>query len=86
MGGLAKNHCWLVATQKKRIGEQLNYIWNMCPKRFCDGKSGGPLLARVAIKSSLSTFILCFSLHSLSMIPLLHDKGSLAVPPGHRDL
>ena len=30
-GGLAKNHFWLVATQKKRIGEQLNYFWNMCP-------------------------------------------------------
>ena len=25
-GGLAKNHFWLVATQKKRIGEQLNYF------------------------------------------------------------
>ena len=26
MGGLAKNHFWLVATQKNRIGEQLNYF------------------------------------------------------------
>ena len=25
-GSLAKNHFWLVATQKKRIGEQLNYF------------------------------------------------------------
>ena len=26
-GGLAKNHFWLVATQKKKgIGEQLNYL------------------------------------------------------------
>ena len=60
-GGLAKNHFWLVATQKKRIGEQLNYFWNMCPKPFSwaknkrklfsDGKSRGPLLARVALKT-----------------------------------
>ena len=57
-GGLAKNHFWLVATQKKRIGEQLNYFWNMCPKPFSwaknkrelfsDGKLRGPLL--VALK------------------------------------
>ena len=33
-GGLDKNHFWLVATQKKGIGEQLNYFWNMCPKPF----------------------------------------------------
>ena len=33
-GGLAKNHFWLVTVQKKRIGEQLNYFWNMCPKPF----------------------------------------------------
>ena len=32
--GLAKNHFWLVTTQKKRIGEQLNDFWNMCPKPF----------------------------------------------------
>ena len=61
-GGLAKNHFWLVATQKKRIGEQLNYFWNMCPKPFSwaknkrklfsVGKSRGPLLARVALKLS----------------------------------
>ena len=25
-GGLAKNHFWLVAAQKKRIGEQLSYF------------------------------------------------------------
>ena len=25
-GGLAKNNFWLVAKQKKRIGEQLNYF------------------------------------------------------------
>ena len=43
---------------KKRIGEQLNYFWNMCPKSFSwaknkrelfsDGKLRGPLL--VALK------------------------------------
>ena len=33
-GVRAKNHFWLVATQKKRIGEQLNYFGNMCPKPF----------------------------------------------------
>ena len=27
-------HIMFVATQKKRIGEQLNYFWNMCPKPF----------------------------------------------------
>ena len=26
MSGLAKNDFWLVATQKQRIGEQLNYF------------------------------------------------------------
>ena len=60
-GGLPKNHFWLVATQKERIGEQLNYFWNMCPKpfswaknkrkRFSDGKSRGPLLEGVALNS-----------------------------------
>ena len=59
-GGLAKSHFWIVATQKKRIGEQLNYFWNMCPKPFSwtknarklfsDGKSRGPLLVRAALK------------------------------------
>ena len=59
-GGLAKNDFWLVAKQKKRIGEQLNYFLNMCPKPFSwaknkrklfsDGKSRGPLLARVALR------------------------------------
>ena len=59
-GGLAKNRFWLVATQKKRIGEQLNYFWNMYPKPFSwaknkrklalDGKSRGSLLARAALK------------------------------------
>ena len=38
-GGLAKNNFWLVATQKKRIGEQLNYFWNMCPKPFSWAKN-----------------------------------------------
>ena len=38
--GLAKNNFWLVVTQKKkkRIEEQLDYIWNMCPKLFSWGK------------------------------------------------
>ena len=31
MGGLAKIHLWLEATQKTRIGEQLNYFGNKCP-------------------------------------------------------
>ena len=45
------------ATQKKRIGEQLNYFWNICPKPFwwaknkkklfSDAKSRGPLLGKV---------------------------------------
>ena len=62
-GGLAKNHFWLVTTQKERIGEQLNYYRNICPKPFSwaknkrklfsDGKSKGPLLARVAHKLGL---------------------------------
>ena len=61
-GVLAKNRFWLVTTQKKRIGEQLNYFWNMCPKPFSwaknkrnffsVGKLRGPLLARVALKLS----------------------------------
>ena len=56
-----KNHSWLLATQKKGIGEQLNYFWYMCPipspweknKRtfFPDGKSRGPFLARAALNS-----------------------------------
>ena len=64
-GGLAKNHFWLAATQKKRIGEQLNYFWNMCPKPFLwtkikenffsDEKSRGPLLARAALKIDMTT-------------------------------
>ena len=60
--GLGKNHFWLVAKQKKtRIGEQLNYFWNICSKSFSwakikrkyfsDGKSRGPLLARAALKT-----------------------------------
>ena len=58
-GGLAKNHFWLVSTRKKRIRDQPNYFLNMCPKPFSwaknqgklflDGKSRGPLLARVAL-------------------------------------
>ena len=64
-GGLTKNHFWLVATQKKRIGEQLNYFGNMCPKPFSwaknerklfsVGKSRGPLLARAALKCNEET-------------------------------
>ena len=60
-GGLAKNHFWPVATQKKRIGKQLNQFLNMCPEPFSwaknkrkllsDGKSRGTLLARAALKS-----------------------------------
>ena len=38
-GGLAKNHFLLVTVQKKRIGEQLNYFWNMCPKPFSWAKN-----------------------------------------------
>ena len=38
-GGLAKNRFWLVATEKKRIGEQPNYFWNMCPKSFAWAKN-----------------------------------------------
>ena len=47
----------IVATQKKRIGEQLNYFWGICPKPFwwaknkrklfSDAKSRGPLLGKV---------------------------------------
>ena len=58
---LAKNHSWLLATQKKGLREQLNYFWYMCPisspweknKRtlFPDGKSRGPFLARAALNS-----------------------------------
>ena len=53
-GGLAKYHFWPVATQKRRIGEQLNCFWNLCPaknkrKLFFDGKSRGLLLARAAL-------------------------------------
>ena len=35
----AKNRFWLVATQKKRIGEQLNYFLYMCPKPFSWAKN-----------------------------------------------
>ena len=61
-GGLAKNHFWLVSTQKKKktIREPLHYFWNMYPKPFSwaknkrkffsDGKSRGPLLARATLK------------------------------------
>ena len=58
-GGLAKNDFWLVTKQKKKIGEQLNYFWNMCSKPFSwtknkrklfsDGKSRGTLLAGAAL-------------------------------------
>ena len=60
-GVLAKNHFWLLTAQKKRIGEQLNYFWDMCPKPFpwvknkrklsSDGKLRGPFLARAALNS-----------------------------------
>ena len=66
-GVLAKNHFWLVATRKKRIGEQLNYFLNMCPKPFPwaknkrtlfpDGKSRGPLLAKAALKQRKHYFL-----------------------------
>ena len=39
-GVLAKNHFWLVATRKKRIGEQLKE------------KSRGPLLVRAALNAA----------------------------------
>ena len=62
-GGLAKNHFWLVTTQKERIEEQLNYFWNMCPKPFLwaknkrklfsNEKSRGPLSASAALKSQI---------------------------------
>ena len=78
-GGLAKNHFWLVATQKKRIGEQLNYFWNMCPKPFSwaknkrklfsDGKLRGPLLGRVALKTDKEQSLLRFKL-SPALVPL----------------
>ena len=65
-GGHAKNNFWLVAKQKKRIGEQLNYFWNMCPKPFSwaknkrklfsDGKSRGPLLAGAALNTLRERF------------------------------
>ena len=58
-GVLAKNHIWPVATRKKRIGEQLNYIGKCVlnplhrQKRkenfFSDGRSRGPLLAKAAL-------------------------------------
>ena len=61
LGGLAKNYFWLVATQKKRIGEQITYFWNMRAKPFSwakskrklfsDGRSWGPLLARAALNT-----------------------------------
>ena len=62
-GWSGQNHFGLVATQKKRIGEQLNHFWNMCPKPFSwaknkrkvfsDGKSRGPLLASAALKTNI---------------------------------
>ena len=39
-GVLAKNHFWLVATRKKRIGEQLKGKWR------------GPLLVRAALNAA----------------------------------
>ena len=39
-GVLAKNHFWLVATRKKRIGEQLKEKWR------------GPLLARAVLNAA----------------------------------
>ena len=77
-GGLAKNHFWLAATQKKRIGEQLNDFWNMCPKPFSWAKNKRKLFFRREVertalaKSGLNTFkrhlncssIRCCFLHS----------------------
>ena len=67
-GGLAKNHFWIVATQKKRTGVQLNYFWNMCPKPFSRtkkkrklfsrGKSRGPLSARASLNWSSSESVM----------------------------
>ena len=67
---------------KKRIEEQLNYLWNMCPKSFSwannkrklfsDGRSRGPLLARAALNAGKrcieSDIVLLrfFWLHNLS--------------------
>ena len=70
MGVLAKNHFWPVATRKNRIGEQLNYFWNICPKPFYGkkikenfftvGKTRGPLLARAALKRAFNDFFAFF--------------------------
>ena len=72
-GGLAKNHFWLVATQKKRIGEPLYYFLDMCPKPFSWAKmkenlfSRGLLIVRVALKIdfffNLSEFRMWLKLH-----------------------
>ena len=77
-GGLAKNHFWLVATQKNRIREQPNYFWNMCPKPFSwaknkgklflDGKSRGPLLARAALK---------FAIVEKKVINIFYTRGTV---------
>ena len=61
-GGLAKNDFWLVATQKKRIGEQLNYFWNMCPKPFSWAKNKRKLffrreVQRIALSESCTWLI-----------------------------
>ena len=60
-------------SKKRGIGEQLNYFWNMCPKPFSwaknkrklfsDGKSRGPLLARVALKSLSESYAVLFIFH-----------------------
>ena len=70
-GGLAKNHFWLVATQKKRIGEQLNYFWNMCPE----------LLAGAALKTCKRLFGCKFfhngHVEDLQCCPLVNKAYSL---------
>ena len=90
-GGLAKNHFWLVATQKKRIGEQLNYFWNMCSKPFSwaknkrklfsDGKPGGPLLAGAALNYK---FIFLWNFISFrAQKPIFKDGCSYSVVKFH---
>ena len=49
----------------------------------------GPKITRFICqlsKRDFSIFMLCFSLHPLPMIPLLHGEGSLVVPSSHLDL
>ena len=80
--GLAKNGFWLVVTQKKRIGEELNYFLNIRPLRFSwaknkrkpffsDGKSKDPLTERAAVKS----FTVLSSLHLISPFSRITRKS-----------